>query len=411
MLLKQKDQEEQRMPDKAPLPVKMATSPVAMATALRVAVAVLLPQMAFGLSYAWIGLAPHVQLENRWSSFVIGAIYALTPLSAAVTLLFSGRLTAVFPPRRLCWMGVGVFITGLAVALAFPSEFTFLVFYAVLALGVGYGMTLAASLVAVAQVFPKYVGTAGGILTAAYALSAVAEVPVVNSLIVGHSWIDSLRIVGGVVAVITVLALSLMPALPKLQQRSSDGIVPLHLLKHPRLATAVLTTLLIAPLGTYATSQVGIYAQDLRLVAALATAAVMAVAIGNTVGRLVGGIASDHFGANYVLFAIVVVDSVAGILLWRASTGPILLVASTLVGLACGGLVGVIPRLAIDSVPDAFSAASGLLFAGFSLGGFIGPVLGTSLGGGALAWFVLGLFTMSGLVSLILHMRRAARYT
>src|SRR5512142_2854426 len=58
-------------------------------TAVRVLIATLVPQLAFGLSYAWISLAPYVEQQSRWSPVITGAVYALPLLSAAVTLSFS----------------------------------------------------------------------------------------------------------------------------------------------------------------------------------------------------------------------------------------------------------------------------------------------------------------------------------
>ena len=47
----------------------------------------------------------------------------------------------------------------------------------------------------------------------------------------------------------------------------------------------------------------------------------------------------DHFGADRVLLAVVALDAVAGIVLWRAATAPLLLLgAATVMGLTCGGL-------------------------------------------------------------------------
>ena len=377
--------------------------------ATRVLIATLVPQFAFGLSYAWIGLAPHVEQQSNWSAFAIGAIFTLPLLSSALTLLFSEYLTAFITPRRLCWLGVGLFWVGLAVAFVWPGEATFIIFYAILALGVGYGMTFAASLAAIAQVFPRRVATVSGIITASYALSALVEVPVVNALIVGHSWLDALRIAGVSVAVLAGIAVVFMPPLPVAHQQASVGRHTLHLLRQPRFATVVLITVLVAPLGTYATSEVGIYAQSLHLLAALATAAVVVVSAGTVLGRLLGGVLSDHLGADRVLLLVVALDALAGIVLWRASTAPVFLGATAVIGLTCGGLVGAVPRLALDNAPGAFSTAAGLLFAGFSLGGFFGPLLGTTLGGRTLAWFVLALLTVVGFATLLLHLTLFAR--
>lgn len=377
-------------------------------TALRTLIATLIPQFAFGLSYTWIALSPHAQQEG-WSPVVVGAIFALTPLSSAITLLVGSRLPTRFPLWRLCWMGVSLLVAGLAVAFLFPNEFTFLVFFAMLALGVGYSITLIASLAAIAQVFPRRIGTTEGILTAAYTFAAIAEVPVIGVLIPGHAWIDALRIAGTILTVLAIMALTFMPALPPSREQTTGSLVPLAVLRQPRLATTLLLVVSVAPLGTYATSQVGIYAQHLGLAAAIVTAAVVLVAVGNTLGRLVGGMASDSFGVNPVLFVVVMLDVIAGVALWRTSTVPVLLVASGVVGLACGGLIGTVPPLAKDAAPGAFNTASGLLFAGFALGGFIGPIVGAGLGGGVTAWLVLGALTLVGLVIIVLYLLQSAR--
>ncbi len=377
-------------------------------TAVRVLIATLMPQFAFGLSYAWIGLAPYVEQQSRWSPVITGAIYALPLLSAAITLLWSPSLTARIPPRSLCWLGMGVFALGLAVAFVWPNEASFVIFYATLALGVGYGMNFAGDLVIVAHIFPRRMGTVSGMMTAAYALSAVAIVPAINALISGHAWFDALRIVGVSVTMLAIVALLFLPSLPLSPQPSERKSI-FQLLRNPRLSAVVLVSVLVAPLGTYATSEVGVYAQSLHLLPALAAAAVVVVAAGTVLGRLCGGIFSDHFGADRVLLAVVALDAVAGIALWRAATAPLLLLAATVMGLTCGGLIGAVPRLAMDNEPCHYSAATGMLFASFSLGGFLGPNIGGALGGKTAAWLVLALLTTSGFVMLILHLTWIAR--
>jgi MFS family permease len=378
-------------------------------TALRVMLAILFPQFAFGVSFAWIGLAPYVVRQSHWSLTVIEAIYALTPLSSAVTFLFSGLLATKLSPRRFCWLGVGALVLGQGVAFIFPNEFTFIVFYAVLALGVGYGLTLAASLAAVAQVFPKHLGTVGGVLVGAYALATLVEVPIVNSLAAASTWINALRMVGTAVTILAVLALTLMPVLPRSNERPVKGIIPFSLLKQHRIATAVLLEIVIVPLGSYALSQVGIYSQDLGLVAWVGTVAVLAASLGNLLGRFLVGMASDYLSVDRMLLVLVILDAVAGIFLWRASTAAVLVVAAGVVGFSCGGLVGTVPRMATDVLPSAFNSISGLLFAAFALGGFIGPLLGSTLGNSSLAWLVLSLISSTGIVIIILRLIHASQ--
>jgi MFS family permease len=78
-------------------------------------------------------------------------------------------------------------------------------------------------------------------------------------------------------------------------------------------------------------------------------------------------------------------------------------------GLTCGGLIGAVPRLAMDNEPCNCSAATGMLFASFSLGGFLGPYIGGALGGKTAAWMVLAGLAAAGFVVLILHYLWIAR--
>jgi len=376
-------------------------------TMIRVIIATIFPQFAFGLSFAWIGLAPYVVQQSHWSMNIIEAIYALTPLSSAVTFLFSGLLAKKLTPRHFCWLGVGALVLGEGVAFMLPNAFTFIVFYAVLALGVGYGLILAASLAAVAQVFPKHIGTVGGAISGAYALATLAEIPIINSLAASSTWINALRIVGTTMTVLAALALVLLPALSRSNEQASEEIIPFSLLKQHRVATAVLLEIVVVPLGSYAVSQIGIYAQDLRLVALLGTIAVLTASLGNLSGRFLSGLASDYINVNYLLLTFVILDAVGGILLWRTSNTALLVIAAGIVGLSCGGLAGTVPRMAKDARPDALIGVSGLLFAALALGGFIGPLVGSALGGGPLAWLVLGMISTTGVIIVLLRLLHA----
>ena len=136
----------------------------------------------------------------------------------------------------------------------------------------------------------------------------------------------------------------------------------------------------------------------------------MLAAITNTLGRLTSGLLSDHVNVNMVMLVIVLLDATGGLLLWRTNVALVLLFASGMIGLACGGLSGAVPRLAHDAFPEAFNATSGLLYAAFALGSFTGPLLGSTFGGGTTAWFVLGSFSTTSLLVLVLRIREASHH-
>ena len=70
-------------------------------------------------------------------------------------------------------------------------------------------------------------------------------------------------------------------------------------------------------------------------------------------------------------------------------------------GIGFGGPAGLLSRLASASAPDAPNTAFGLLFFGYALGVFAGPLLGAAAGGNTQSWFMLGGVVGIGLLVLI----------
>jgi len=128
------------------------------------------------------------------------------------------------------------------------------------------------------------------------------------------------------------------------------------------------------------------------------------VSLGNLFGRFLGGMISDHVGVNCVLLVVLLLDAAAGITLWRTALALVLIAAAGAAGLACGGISGIVPRLAKETLPKDLEAVSGLLFAALATGSFIGPILGSSLGGGPRTWLVLGVISTLGFFLIILRM-------
>ena len=220
-------------------------------------VAALLLQQAYGLVFAWGVLAPYVRAELHWSSVLTGAVFSATPLGYGMGSIIGGRLAERLPLRRICAAGVALLVTGMAVALAFPNEVTFVVFYGWLALGVGGGIALAGSVAASLRLFPERAGAVGGAITAAYAMAAVVQAPVLAWLAPTLGWLASLRLLGTILVGVALLALALMPGIPAARPAQALAGPParpglLRLARRRRVWSGGLLILLPALLGTYA---------------------------------------------------------------------------------------------------------------------------------------------------------------
>lgn len=367
----------------------------------RIIAAGLALQFAFGLVYSWSAVAPHAR-DDGWPALLVGAVFSATPVGYGTGMIAAGWLADRYPPRRLCAVAVGLMAAGFAVTFARPGPVTFIIFYGWLALGVGGALALGGALAAGTSVFASRAGAVGGSLTAAYALAAVVQVPIVERLAASFGWINSVRITGSLLLLIAIVGLLAMPAVQR-PPHGDDGQAlaqPLRLLARPRIWTAFLMECAATPVGGYAFAALVVYARDSGITVTLATAAIVAIAVANTAGRLGGGVVSDRFGVDRVVLAILLIDVFAAILLARTPTPAFLMIAAIATGIGFGGAAGVMSRLAVEGAPDAPNSAFGLLFAGFACGTFTAPLLGAAVGSGGRAWLVVGAFPLLGLAVL-----------
>jgi MFS transporter, OFA family, oxalate/formate antiporter len=373
--------------------------------ALRVLISGLILQFVFGMAYTWGAVVPYVRLHDHWSSLLISAVFSGTPLGYGIGIVIGGWLADRSPPRRLCWIGTGLLIVGFTLAFLLPSGITFVLFYSALALGLGGSIALAGALAAGVAAFPTRVGMIGGTLTGSYALAAVIQVPVISSLAATIGWVDALRLVGSMLALLAVAIVLLMPAMPRLiRPRPATGAVPfLQLMRRKQVWTGFLLEVTASPLGAYAFVAIATFARGLSLALWVATGTVIAVAAGNALGRIIAGAASDRFGVNRVFLVILALSLLAVILLLVPGNGLTVLLAALAAGIGFGGPVGLLSRLASASVPDAPNTAFGLLFFGYALGVFFGPLLGAAAGGNIQSWVVLGGVAGIGLLMLIIR--------
>jgi len=378
----------------------------------RVLLAAMPLQFAFGLVYTWGALAPYVERDLHWPALLVSAVFSATPVGYGTGIVVGGRLADRMAPRRLCWAGLGLFAVCGGAALAFPSGATFVLLYSMLGLGLGGGLALAGSNAAGRHALPDRAGTVSGLVTGAYAFAAPLQVPIASILAGSIGWLPTMRWMAAVMFALAALAMSTMPAIPRpSHRRAGDRPHPaaLAVFKRPRLYTAVLLEMAATPVGAYAFVNSAGYARTLQLAVVVATAAVTAVAVGNALGRVAAGTASDRTGVDRVMVGVLLLDLVAAALFYAHPGAFALVLASLLAGIGFGAPAGVVGRLAADAAPDAPNFAFGLIFAGFAAGAGPGSLLGAAVGGTA-AWVVVGALALAGLAVVFVRLRFGHRF-
>ena len=116
---------------------------------------------------------------------------------------------------------------------------------------------------------------------------------------------------------------------------------------------------------------------------ATAAAIVSIIAVGNTGGRVLWGWISDRIGRYPALMAMAAIVTVSGFALsvFTGSGSVVLFVVfAMLIAMCYGGSMGVYPALTADAFGLKYNGVNyGIMFIGFALGGYIGPILANNL--------------------------------
>jgi len=365
----------------------------------------LLLQVPFGLVFAWGAIVPHVRAEG-WSPLLTGAVFSATPFGYGMGTLIGGRFSDRFSPRAVCAGGVGLLVAGFALSLSLPSGLSFVVAYGWLALGLGGGMALAGSVAAAVALFPSRSGLVGGAITAAYAAAAIFQAPLLSLLAAHLGWLTALRIVAAALVAVGIAAVLALPGPAARPARGRNPPLrnPLALLARRPVWAGCLLALTTACLGPYAVVNLAPQARDAGLALIVVAVVLLFFSLGNTAGRLAGGASADRWGITVAGLGVIAANLLAALLAALGSGGAAsFLTIGAAAGLGLGGSAGLVSRLARESVPEAPNSAFGLVFAAYATGALSGPLIGALAGAGRLAWLVVGLPSLLGLLALRLR--------
>lgn len=387
-----------------------------------------------GTIYAWSVFAP--VLAARLSTVTgttvtpadLGLVFGLANGIAPLPMIFGGAVNDRFGPRAVVATGGILMGVGLASAGFVESVGALLLSYGLL-FGIGLGFVYGTTISNTLKFFPDRRGLAGGLTTAFYGISSVVVPPVAVRLIEHLGVSDAMLVVGVTVgAVIVAGALVSVRCPPDFVpdgMRKTAGGSPSEgrhltwreMLVDPRFVPMMVLLTCGATAGMTVISQTySIAALQMGLGAAAASAAVSLAALANTAGRLCAGTASDYLGRPKTL-ALGLLLAAAGLAcLATAEPGSEALFYAGLaaVGFSFGCFMGVFPGFTAQAFGSRHNGVNfGIMFAGFSVAGVLGPALVRLVEESgfehAYAYGAAGLVTVLGFAALGLYGRAARR--
>jgi MFS family permease len=363
--------------------------------------------------------------EFGWSRAQISLAFSLCALALTLSVPFIGRLVDYAGARRVILPATSFF--GLSVfALAFLSTHI-LQFYAVyIVIGiVASGTTPVPYSKVITRWFDRKRGLALGLPVAVNSLSFTLMPFVAHALIAALGWRHAYMIIGIMVVgvAIPVVGLLLKETPQQMGLEPDGGIIdhseaPVHLEEGVAMSfhEARHTGTFWLIVGSFFLMSVGFHACIIHLVPLLtdrgispgsAALAASLAGAGAFLARIVVGYLLDLFFAASVAACLFFASTMGLFFLWSGVTGYLPFAAAFLVGVGQGAELDIIPYMVSRYFGlQAFAEIYGYLFAVFTLGGVVGPMLmGMSFDATGSYGFILGVLAIGTLVAVGLMTR------
>ncbi|MEG0919382.1 MAG: OFA family MFS transporter [Anaerovoracaceae bacterium] len=369
----------------------------------------LIINLCIGSGYAWSVFAGPLVEEFGWTAAATALTFTIANGISPVTMITGGKIQDRFGPKWVILVGgvmfgLGIFLSGLSTSLGW------LYFSYGIVAGFGMGLVYSCTIANTVKFFPDKRGLVAGLATAGYGAGAVVFAPIAQKIIAANGVLDTFKVLGilfGVIIIIGSFFIKPAPAGYKPEgwepPAPSGGGAVISVDKNWKemLTTPIFYVLLViltigATAGLMIISQASPIAQIVvKTTPATAAVVVSAVGIANMLGRVVWGFVSDKIGRYKTLPIVYVILAASMFLLTTVGENQLIIftLCVMLVGACFGGFMGIFPALTADSFGAKNNGMNyGFMFAGFAIGGYIGPRLAASMSAG-------GVYTTAFLIS------------
>ncbi len=358
-------------------------------------VACCLTNLCLGSLYAWSvfasGLAPYLSglSGQEITTGDLAIVYTIANAVGPITMIIGGRFNDRIGPKKIILLSGILFGVGM-ITSSFATSIGMLIVTYGLLVGLGIGFGYGAAISVSVKFFPDKRGLIGGLTTAAYGLSSVLVPPIVTSIVEKSDVSAAFKWIGIIFMVIVIVCSFIV-------QKCPDGFVPdgwtppaktagaapvdmnwKQMLSTPIFYVMILLLLSGAFSGMMIISQASSVAQNMiGMTVAAAGAAVSILALFNSAGRIAAGYLSDKIGRIQTLTLSCVLSIIGLVCLFLCGTGTtvIFYVGIAIVGICFGSFMGVFPGFTADMFGAKNNSVNyGIMFIGFALAGFFGPM-------------------------------------
>ncbi len=370
-----------------------------------VLLAAILMQACFGGIYAWSNLVEPLREQYGFTTLHTQFIFGTVLMALTGTMIVSGRLQDRHHPRPVALTGGVLYLAGFLTASVAGERFLLLWLGAGLLTGIAIGCGYVCAVATSVKWFAHRKGLATGIVVGAYGCGAIF-MSLVSEAMLDDGWsvAEVFRGIGLVYGTL-IIAASLLLFVPPKEAGGRDGTgaagvsdvpadraagvppdVPVRRVVRDRRCIAVFIVFLCGNLpGLMVIGNLRPMAEQAGASPAWALAAISILAVANTSGRVLWGLAFDQFGYRRMVLTsmAIVIGSMLLMLLTAGGVGGVggtwlLAVAVILVGLGFSSCLVLHPA----HIAGRFGPARfGSVYPWIGLAHGLGAILGGPLGG------------------------------
>lgn len=338
--------------------------------------------MCLGVVYSWGVFLLPIDRDMGWGRAKISFAVSVLMLVFSVFMVIGGLLEKKIGPRKTA--GIGGILVGLGWVLASFSHTPLGLYlcYGVIA-GIGTGLSYMPSIANGIKWFPEKKGLVTGIIVFGFGFGTAFLSPLITNLINTYGWRTTMMICGIVFGLIIILSAQFLRT-PPVSDTANDGntindipFSPIEMIKTNYFRIMFLTYCISMIAGMMTIGHLIAFITDKGFNAMQGALALTILSIFNGAGRILFGYTSDIWGGKKILVLLFALIGSAMFALYHADVLPAIYALSATIGLCFGGFLAVYPVLTAEYFGQRdFAVNYGLIFIGYGIGCFFGPVIG-----------------------------------
>jgi len=338
--------------------------------------------MCLGVAYSWGVFLIPIDQEMGWGRTKISFAVSILLLVFSVFMSISGLLEKKIGPHFTA--SIGGILIGLGwIGASFSQTTLWLyLFYGIIA-GIGTGLCYMPALSCGIKWFPEKKGLITGIIVFGFGFGTAFLSPLAIQLINCFGWRTTMLSYGIAFGCIILLAAQYLkipdinPQQNQIENRDEANYTPIQMMKTSVFKILFFTYFLAMVAGMLTIGHISAFLSDLQFSAIQAACSLTILAIFNGLGRVSFGYFSDILGRKTTLITLFLIMGISMVLLNVSHHLFFIYMITALIGLCFGGFLVVYPSLIADyfGVVD-FSINYGIIFIGYGIGCFVGPILG-----------------------------------